>query len=274
MLATVHFIGATDRLEEDALAADSSAHAGDGPQWHRRSLTLGVVSACYAATTLGFAFYPALLEMLLRKEGPLEQLTHLVLLLGVMLTGYLTMRFARSRRYLLYGLFQVVFLLEETDWGQLFVPYPTPGWVRWINGDDMVMNFHNNGIGEPLFIAIVVSVFLLRPAWRLWKRTHRPRSVRELPLVDETQSATTFGIGVGTVAATVLGQLTTTGLPVGPIVQELSDLLFASVVTWVSLSHVRAWRRQEQAGCEPGTEGAESGESCPSAWRESRRPPS
>lgn len=87
-----------------------------------------------AISPLVLAPFPDLRELVLGKEQPVEVLTEGILLAVVI-------RWRRSRWIVLPA---VLLLLEEVDYGQVFLPFPTPEWILELPGNRSDnANLHN-----------------------------------------------------------------------------------------------------------------------------------
>lgn len=171
----------------------------------------------------------------LRKEGPIEHLTHVILATGLLLWGVVLVRAPRDARVLGFTFLQLFFLGEEVNWGQNFWPFETPQWAIAMNGGrDTGFNFHNNGVGEKAFILAVAWALIFSPIVAVFQRR---------------ASFTPVEIAIATVNVAVLTTVTTRvgALMIGydnaePRIQELMDCLVAVLMT-----EVARWRFAEQS---------------------------
>lgn len=176
---------------------------------------------------------------MLRKEGPIEEFTHVILAVGVLLWGLVLFRRPHDVRVVGFLILQVVFLGEEINWGQNYLGFETPAWVVAVNGGhDNGLNFHNNRIGERAFILAVGWALILSPTIGKW---------RSMP------SFTPFEIAVGALSVGVICSIATRvgGLLIGyenaePRLQELLDLLVAVLMTELARRHCSASMRERR----------------------------
>lgn len=140
---------------------------------------LAMVTPWVMAAAAG-TWIPGVAAELCRKEGPLEHLTHGVLL--VALLGHLArlaVPGARRLPHLFPALLCLVFLLEEIDYGQVYLGFDTPPLLRPLTGRSDHLNFHNTTIADALIPAFYGTYLIVLPLlarwerWRIWIRRIR-----------------------------------------------------------------------------------------------------
>jgi len=119
-----------------------------------------------------------------------EEIAEAALYLVIFLSA-LCLAVAVDRRryfYLLYGLFFLLFAMEETDWLQQYLHYPSPSYFLAHNAQGVV-NLHNLtdpfGTGAGLSLTLLVRLVLGLPilgfvaysAWRAWRGDFRGKLV-------------------------------------------------------------------------------------------------
>lgn len=126
------------------------------------------------------AWIPGTADELCRKEGPLEQLTHGVLLAAVLgHTIRLAVPGAGRVAHLFPALLCLVFLLEEIDYGQVYLGFDTPPLLRPLTGRSDHLNFHNTAVADALLPAFYGTYLIVLPLlahwerWRTWARRIR-----------------------------------------------------------------------------------------------------
>lgn len=98
-----------------------------------------------------------------RKEGPVEHVTHAALLAATLWHGRLWWGERGSRRHLFLALVSLLFFLEETDYLQLYVGFPTPTALRPFTGRSDALNFHNTRVADVLLPAFYTLYFIVLP---------------------------------------------------------------------------------------------------------------
>ena len=135
-------------------------------------LTLAVAAPWLTGAALSAAV-PGAEEALVRKEGPVEHLTHLLLLCAVVAHARHALARGGRLRHLLPAAICLLFLLEEIDYGQLYLGFATPDWLRPLTGRSDHLNFHNTTAADvllPMFYGGYLIVLPLVAHWHRWKR--------------------------------------------------------------------------------------------------------
>jgi hypothetical protein len=133
------------------------ARADEGPRWLARAAFLPIA---LAVGLLAFgAIDPDLLRRLLRKEGPLEHVSHVVLLVAA-LGFFAGARAHRRPAIALVGAFCTLVLLEEIDWGAVYGWYGMANPFKAVTGS---VNVHNRWHGHSyvVFAAPMLGYFAL-----------------------------------------------------------------------------------------------------------------
>ena len=112
-----------------------------------------------SATLIAATF--AALDMMapvVEKEGGIEGLTEGVLLAWVVIAVRVRMPLALVA--------SAILLLEEVDYGQIFVGYPTPEFVKGLSEKTESMSFHSIPALDPLWrLGSFISVWCLSGRW-------------------------------------------------------------------------------------------------------------
>jgi hypothetical protein len=120
-------------------------------------------TALWAAVAVLAAAAPGVTRFLTLKEGAAEHLTHLVLLAAVLLHTRLWSRDRSRRENLFLALLCTLFFLEETDYLQVYLGFPTPPQVRPWTGTSDSLNFHNTTAAKVAIPVFYIAYFLVLP---------------------------------------------------------------------------------------------------------------
>lgn len=134
------------------------ARTGEAPRWLVAWAALLPIALAVGFLAFGAA-EPETLRRLLRKEGPIEHLSH-VLLLAAALGFFAAARADRRPAAAVIGLFLTLVLFEEIDWGGV---YGWHGIAASFNSVTGSANVHNSWSGHSylMFAAPVLGYFAL-----------------------------------------------------------------------------------------------------------------
>jgi len=146
------------------------------------------MAAPWLLAALASATNPGMADELCRKEGPLEHLTHGVLLAALVAHAIRLALPATARlRHLFPTLLCLVFLLEEIDYGQVYLGFETPSALRALTGRSDHLNFHNTRTADvliPVFYSLYLIALPLLAFWPGWRAVGRRVRVEPLaPMV-------------------------------------------------------------------------------------------
>jgi hypothetical protein len=131
---------------------------------HRGIIAAAAIStALWAAVAILAAAAPGATRYLTLKEGTAEHLTHIVLLAAVFLHARLWVRQRARREHLFLALLCLIFFLEETDYLQVYLGFPTPPQVQPWTGRSDFLNFHNTTAADIAIPVFYVTYFLVLP---------------------------------------------------------------------------------------------------------------
>jgi len=169
----------------DALEKTRREHTTHRPRPSAKGPLLVALTAAapWLAGALIASALPAVAGALGAKEGPVEQATHLALLLAVV--AHVRAAIAPGGRavHLFPALVCLVFLLEEIDYGQQYLGFATPELLRPLTGRSDHLNFHNNRLTDvllPLFQGVYLMVLPLAARWPRWDALARRGGVAPL----------------------------------------------------------------------------------------------
>ncbi len=146
-------------------------------RWLGFALLAAAVATPWLAGAGMAAWLPGAADELCRKEGPLEHLTHGVLL-AALLAHLARLAIPDHRlRHLLPSLLTLLFLLEEIDYGQVYLGFETPALLRPFTGRSDHLNFHNTTAADVLLPAFYGCYLIVLPLASHWER-FRARVVR------------------------------------------------------------------------------------------------
>jgi len=161
---------------------------------------------------------PQIITCLTEKEGPLEHVTHAVLLLAVIWHFTLWLREKVKREHLFLALLCFVFFLEEVNYFQVYFDFTTPDWIRNFTGRSDHLNFHNTRAADYLIPGFYAFYFLVLPVYGNRKRfSGKLRNVGLTPLTVTFAAAFFFNavvsflvehFGPGSIDSTELFDLT------------------------------------------------------------------
>lgn len=204
---------------------DAFAKAALGFFRHRISGAVALV----LFVSMGVAAYDTPLAFRwLAKEGPVEQVSHLVLVVGVGL-WLAVYRRARSRRGfpLVAAAFLALLFLEETDWGAELGFVALSGSIRDLVG---ASNLHNSWGGHS-YVLFALPIFLWFGATLLPERWRAPTLSRIAPYIPSRDARRAFWLVLAFAALTA---------PWEEHVQELSELLIYALLATPALDALRS----------------------------------
>jgi len=188
---------------------------------------LGVFALTVGAMSLSGYLYLAV-PWLYVKEGVFEQLTHLVLAVGVYATVKGWRRLRKDGLQVAQAVILALYLGDEIDWGFVFIE-PIAPQVRGALGDPEVLSLHNLPLGYELFMVGTLLAYMLLPLRRALDG--RPATV-PMALV-----AVLFGVPIGMEIAMALVSAQVDPSVAEQYMQELAELVVAGVMTrvvWVN----------------------------------------
>jgi len=120
-------------------------------------------AALWAAVALLAAAAPGVTRWLTLKEGAAEHSTHILLLAALFLHARLWAGDRARREHLFLALLCLIFFLEETDYLQVYLGFPTPPQVRSWTGRSDFLSFHNTTAADVAIPVFYVAYFLILP---------------------------------------------------------------------------------------------------------------
>jgi hypothetical protein len=219
---------------------DKSAH-------RRRIILVWLLSALFWASALVLALLsPRAISYLSSKEGPLEHLTHGVLIFAAAWHAGLWIRKKSRREHLFLGLLCLLFFLEETNYLQVYIGFSTPGWLKGFTGRADDLNFHNTRAADILIPAFYMFYFLVLP---LAGRSPRPRALCRKAGLGPLTISFSLAFIANALAAFVIERSGPASLDAG----ELFDLAAAVFLLVIALWRSSAFQEHNHVG--PGAPG-------------------
>ncbi len=171
-----------------------------------------------------------------RKEGPVEIITHLVLVAAVCWHARDFWVRREAREHLLLALACLVILMEEVDWLQLYYGFDTPEMLIGHLGNSDRFNFHNTDIAHVLIPAAGLVYFFALPLLGL--RYELGASLRRIGLLP-LRPAFAFVFWMNRLA-TLLLNVGKTAIDEGEVLDLMISvqLLLVAAMPWVAF-HVR-----------------------------------